>query len=116
MKFLVAFGVAAVALSASPASADNRHHGRECVNWHHGHCTRWANHGYAVSTHRHARYKMGYVFGPSYGYTAYSAIPHTYVSRYRLNPDYRYVYTDNYIYVVDPKTYAVERVIDAMIH
>ena len=36
--------------------------------------------------------------------------------RYDLNPDYRYVYRDNYIYVVNPRTYAVERIIDALTH
>ena len=45
-------------------------------------------------------YKMGYRFGPRYSYTAYNALPRTYVTRYHLSPRYRYVYRDNYIYVV----------------
>ena len=53
-------------------------------------------HGHCVAAHR---YRVGYVFGPNYGYTSYSAIPHRYVVRYRLNPDNRYVYSNGYVYV-----------------
>lgn len=113
-KIFLALGAAAVALTAVPAEGHNRHHGRVCAKWRHGHCVRWSNHGYAMSTARPARYKVGYVFGPSYSYTAVNALPQPYVRRYDLSPDYRYVYRDNYIYVVDPTTYAVTRVINAL--
>jgi len=56
---------------------------------------------------------MGHVFGPNYGYTAYNALPHPYVARYHLNPDYRYVYNNGYIYVVDPTSYAITRILQA---
>jgi hypothetical protein len=56
---------------------------------------------------------MGYVFGPSYGYTSYNALPPTYVRRYHLAPRYRYVYQNGYIYQVDPTTYAVMRILNA---
>jgi hypothetical protein len=119
MKLLLTLGAAAVAFTAAPASARHsnhgyRYHARACAKWRHGHCVRWENHGYAMSTARHARYKVGYRFGPSYAYTNVSALPNTYVRRYDLNGDYRYVYRDNYIYVVDPQTYAVTRVINAL--
>jgi hypothetical protein len=118
MKLLLALAAGAVAVTATatvaPADAANRHHARTCAKWRDHHCVRWNNYGYRMSSARHARYRMGYVFGPSYAYTSYSAIPRTYVSRYHLNPDYRYVYRDNYIYVVDPTTYAVTRVINAI--
>ena len=114
MKTLLALGAAAVAVTAVPAQSHNRHHGRTCVKMRHGHCVRWNNHGYTVSTARHARYKVGYVFGPSYTYVPVAQLPQTYVQRYDLGPDYRYVYRDNYIYVVDPTTYAVTRVINAL--
>ena len=123
-KTILALGAAAVALTATPALADrhdnhdngNRHHARACAKWRHGHCVRWSNHGYTVMTARHARYRVGYRFGPTYAYTDYGTLPQPYVTRYRLNPDARYVYRDNYIYVVNPKTYAIERVIYAMTH
>jgi len=120
-KTLLALGAAAVALTATPALADRhhhdngyRHHARACAKWRHGHCVRWNNHGYRVSAARHARWRAGYRFGPRYTYTSYRALPRTYVTQYDLSPDYRYVYRDNYIYVVNPRTYAIERVIDAL--
>ena len=118
-KAFLALGAAAVALSATPALADRhhdngyRHHGRACANWRHNHCVRWMNNGYRVSNARHAMWRTGYRFGPRYAYTSYRTLPRTYVTQYDLNPDYRYVYRDNYIYVVNPRTYAIERVIDA---
>ena len=130
-KVLFALGVAAIALGATPAMADRhhdngrhdngfrhhdngfRHHGRACANWRHDHCVRWMNNGYRVSAMRHAMWRSGYVFGPRYAYTSYRVLPRTYVTRYDLSPRYRYVYRDNYIYVVNPRTYAIERVIDA---
>jgi hypothetical protein len=113
-KILLAALGAAVALSAMPADAAYRHHGRHCMKYRHGHCVRWMTHGYMVSTARHNRYRVGYVFGPSYSYTEYSALPPVYVRRYDLTPRYRYVYRDNYIYVVDPTTYAVTRILNAI--
>jgi len=112
-KTILALGAAAVAMTATPALADHhsnngyRHHARACAKWRHGHCVSYGH-------HRHARWTTGYRFGPRYGYTSYRALPRTYVRRYDLNPDYRYVYTDNYIYVVNPRTYAVERIIDSL--
>jgi hypothetical protein len=113
-KLLLALSGIAVTLSTAPADARHRHHDRVCAKWRHGHCVRWMTHGYMVSTARHNRYRVGYVFGPDYRYTAYSALPQPYVARYHLSPDYRYVYRDNYIYVVDPTTYAVTRILNAI--
>jgi hypothetical protein len=118
-KAFLALGAAAVALSATPAMADRysnhsyRHAARVCAKWRHGHCVRWDNRGYRSSA-RHAQWRTGYRFGPRYAYTSYSTLPRTYVSRYDLSPRYRYVYRDNYIYQVDPSTYAVTRIIDAL--
>ena len=120
IKIFLTLGAAAVALSATPAMADrhnnqgNRHNARACGQWRHGNCVRWDNHGYRVSSARHAMWRTGYRFGPRYAYTSYRTLPRAYVSRYDLSPRYRYVYRDNYIYQVDPTTYAVTRVIDAL--
>lgn len=117
MKTILALGAAAVALTATPALADRGHHNgwnkhgaRVCKSWHRHQCTRWAGPG----MRRHAMWNQGYHFGRNYSYTSYRAIPRVYVRRYDLNPRYRYVYRDNYIYQVDPTTYAVTRVIDAL--
>jgi hypothetical protein len=89
-KVLLTLGAAAAALTAVPVEA--KHHAH-----HHG---------------RHAGYHVGYVFGPRYGYTAYRALPAHYVTRYRLTPHYRYVHSGNAIYVVDPASWAVVRVLN----
>lgn len=107
MKILFSLGaVAALALTA-PANAAPQHH--------------VTNHGQRVSAQRHARnaarrarFGVGHRFTRSYRYTSYNALPRTYVTRYHLSPRYRYVYTDGYIYQVDPTTYAVTRVLNAL--
>lgn len=115
-RLLLSAAGIAVALTAMPAEA--RHHGRHyasnvvCTQWRHGTCVK--THRVSHNAMRHARYRNGYVFGPRYSYTSYDRLPRSYVSRYDLNRDYRYVYRDNYIYVVDPKTYAVQRIISAL--
>jgi hypothetical protein len=108
---LVAAG-AAVALTGAPASAKRYTNQVRCTKWHHGRCVAYKR--LTVRQARRAAYRTGYRFGPSYHYTAYNALPRTYVSRYNLRPNYRYVYTNGYIYQVDPTTYAVQRVIDAI--
>jgi hypothetical protein len=120
MKLHIAFvGALAAAMLATPAVAARhsghhyRHHARTCAKWRHGHCVRWTTPGYMRSTARHS-YRVGYVFGPSYGYTAYTELPQPYVTRYHLSPDNRYVYSGNTVYVVDPTTYAVTRILNAI--
>jgi hypothetical protein len=112
MKTLLALAAAAVAFTAAPADAKHyvKHHkAMVCTKWRHGTCI--ASH----SVDRHsALYRVGYRFAPRYAYTPFNTLPRAYVTRYSLAPDYRYVYRDNYIYVVNPRTYAVERVISAL--
>lgn len=107
-KVVIALSSAAVALvvTAGPASA------KTYV------CTKWDN-GVCVSTHRvkgTPPYAVGYVFGPSYSYTTVSDIPQPVVTYYKLGSDKRYVYSDGYLYEVDPTTYAVTQVIDTYSH
>jgi len=101
-KALFALSAAATAFVISaPAVARPHGHKTACAKYRHGHC---------VATHR---YKVGYRFGPRYTYTTYSALPRTYVRRYDLTPRYRYVYRDGYIYVVDPTTWGITRILNA---
>lgn len=95
---LLLSAAAAVAFSAAPAVA--QHHD--------------SHHARVRHAARHARWNTGYRFGPRYSYTTYTALPRVYVTRYHLSPRYRYVYTGGYIYQVDPTTYAVTRIIDAL--
>ncbi len=81
-------------------------------------CTKWQD-GVCVSTHRvkgTPPYAAGYVFGPSYSYTTLSDIPQPVVTYYKLGSDMRYVYSDGYLYEIDPTTYAVTKVIDTYGH
>jgi hypothetical protein len=103
-KILLALSGAAVALAVTPTSATAKTYV----------CTKWRD-GVCVSTHRvkgTPPYKVGYVFGPNYTYTTYSDIPQPVVTYYKLDSNGRYVYSDGYVYVVDPTTYAVTRVLD----
>jgi hypothetical protein len=103
---LLALAAVAVALPAVPADAQRGRHAA-CAKWRHGHCVAW-------KSKNAAKWRVGHRFGPRYAYTSFGRIPRTYVVRYDLSPRYRYVYADNYIYVVDPKTYAIERIIYAL--
>jgi len=97
---------AALAVSATPISA------KTYV------CTKWRD-GMCVSTHRvkgTPPYTVGYKFGPDYSYTTVSALPGPVVTYYKLNPHSRYVYSDGYLYYVDPTTYAVTKVVDTWPH
>ncbi len=108
MKAMLALGVAGVALTATPSLAGPRYtNAVQCTKWRHGMCVQ------SRRLTRHQAYRMGYRFGPSYGYTNYSALPQPYVTRYHLGPRYRYVYQNGYIYVVDPTTYAITRILNA---
>ena len=82
-------------------------------------CTKWDN-GICVGMHRvkgtpPAR-AVGYVYGPTYAYTALTDIPQPVVTYYKLGSDMRYVYDDGYLYEVDPTTYAITKVIDTYSH
>lgn len=48
-------------------------------------------------------------------YTPYGDIPASLRDRYDLDDDYRYIYRDNQIYVVDPATSLVTRILDAIL-
>jgi len=103
---LLALSGAALVLSTAPASA------KTYV------CTKWDN-GVCVSMHRvkgTPPQAVGYVYGPNYAYTTLSDIPQPVVTYYKLGSDMRYVYSDGYLYEVDPTTYAVTKVIDTYSH
>jgi hypothetical protein len=105
-KILFALSGAAMALTTAAAAADPPVTGQVCTKYKDGVC---------VSTHKvrgSPGYKVGYVFGPNYTYTQVSDLPQPVVVQQHLGPDYRYVSADGYIYVVDPSTYAVTRVIE----
>ena len=138
LGLILALGATALAVTATPALAhggkkgdkgmrhgemrygeEMRGHGKKafgCAKWKHGKC---AGHGHAYAyghQRRAADYRVGYRFAPDYGYTPYGQIPSNYANQYHLSPDGRYVYRNNYIYQVNPRTNAVERVLYALTH
>lgn len=106
-KLLLALTGAGIALTAGSATAAGPFV-----------CTQWRN-GVCMNKHRvkgPAPYRVGYVFGPHYSYTTYSTLPQPVVTYYHLGDNDRYVYNNGYLYVVNPTTWAVERVIDTWPH
>jgi len=108
-KLFLALGAAAVALSAAPAEAKHYTNHTACSKWHHGRCIAW--HRMTRAQARRAGYAVGHRFAPSFAYTDYSALPQPLVTRYHLRDNWRYVNQDGRIYVVNPHTYRVTRVI-----
>ena len=110
VKAFLALGAAAVALTAVPAEARHYSNMVKCTKYRHGRCVAWhrLTRGQA---RRQAAYRVGYRFAPDYGFTEYSALPSPFVTRYRLRDSFRYVNQNGYVYVVNPNTYRVVRII-----
>ena len=100
--------------------ADARPHAKVrtvvCTKWRHGTCVKSHTVWRSARAMPHQRYRVGYVFGPNYAYTSVTDLPAPAVTYYHLGTTERYVYNDGYIYVIDPTTYAVTRVIDTFSH
>lgn len=111
-KALLALGAAAVALSAMPAEARHYSNHAACTKYRHGRCVAW--HDMSMRQARAAGYRVGYRFGPSYSYTDVSTLPQPLVTRYHLGSNYRYVNDNGRVYVVNPNSYRVIRVIPTM--
>ena len=104
---LLALAGAAVVLT--PIAADARHYTNavKSTKYRHGKCVAW----HRMTRAQVRRYTVGYVFGPTYTYTELSTLPPPFVERYHLASDVRYVRIGDTLYVVDPSSYAVTRVI-----
>ena len=100
---LLALTGAAVTVTAAPTLAQTTTVAKGVT------CTKYVN-GQCTETHK-VKYKVGYVFGPTYTYTPITDIPQAVVTQFSLSPDYKYVSADGSIYVVDPHSYAVTKVI-----
>jgi hypothetical protein len=98
-----------MALSALPADALDKTRILVCDKWRDGVCV--STESVKVKGAPPA-FAVGHVFGPTYSYVPVTDLPQPVVTYHKLTPDHRYVYSDGYIYVVDPATYAVTRVLD----
>lgn len=107
-KTILALGAAAVAMTAMPVQARHYSNTIACSGWRNGECVAWNR----LTRAQAAQIQVGYQFGPNYTYySPFNTIPQTVVTQYHLSPDYRYVESNGYTYVVDPHTYAVTQVI-----
>lgn len=109
-KTFLALGVAAITLTTVPADAKQYTNITKCTKWRNGQCV--ASRQLTRKQARRAGYDVGYNFGPSYAYTDYGALPQPMIQRYSLHDNFRYVNRDGYVYVVNPNTYRVVRVIN----
>lgn len=106
-SLLILVGVSTL-LSGGAVSARTYSNAIACSGWRHGQCTSWNR----ITVKQEREVKEGTMFGPDYTYYSnYKTLPQSVVTQYSLSPDYRYVSTDHYIYVVDPHSYAVTKVI-----
>lgn len=106
-RTFLALGAAVAVLSTTPAIARHYSNAIKCSGWRNGQCVAWNR-----LTRDQARdIGVGYVFPKNYTYTEYNTLPQTVVTENHLTPDERYVSADGYVYVVNPSTYAVTRVI-----
>lgn len=106
---LAATGAAVLAAGLVAAPADARRYSNiiQCSGWRNGQCVAWNR----LTVHQAKRIQVGYVFPKNYTYTDFSSIPQTVVTQYSLSPDAHYVSSNGYIWVVDPNTNAVTKVI-----
>ena len=62
------------------------------------------------------RYDVGQRLPYGYnGYTPYNQIPYDVRSQYDLDPYGRYIYDQNYVYRVDPRTNAITQILSAIL-
>ena len=106
-RTLMALALAAVAAAAVPAGAREYSTVIKCSGYRDGQCVAWNR----LTKEQAKNIGVGFVFPKGYTYTEFSTLPQTIVTANALTPDARYVSTDGYIYVVDPNTYAVTKVI-----
>ena len=48
-------------------------------------------------------------------YTPYDQIPRRYIDQYHLDPNSRYIYRDNSIYQVNPRTRIIQQILSGLI-
>lgn len=106
-KALLALAGAAVALSSVPVAARTYSNVIKCSGWRNGQCVAWNR----LTNSQAHDIGVGYVFPQNYTYVDVNGLPQTVVTQYHLTPSDRYVYSNGYVWVVDPTTYAVTRVI-----
>jgi hypothetical protein len=118
-QLLILTGVAALASTAPALAQGHGNHGNPHAGYGVGGCPPGlAKKGNGCLPPGQAKklYGVGHRFDRGFnGWTPYNQIPYDLRNRYDLNPYGRYIYDQNYIYQVDPTTYVVSRVLNAIL-
>ena len=115
---LILAGVAALA-STAPAFAKPKHGNHQGNHASMGHCPPGLakkHNGCLPPGQAKKLYNVGQRLPYGYNsYTPYNQIPYDMRNRYNLDDDDRYIYRDDYLYRVDPKTLIVQQVLSAIL-
>jgi hypothetical protein len=120
-NILMIAGAAALAASVTaPAAAKpGNGHGNHATMTHAGNCPPGLakkNNGCLPPGQAKKRYVVGQRLPYGYnGYTPYNQIPYDVRSQYDLDPYGRYIYDQNYVYGVDPRTNAITQILSAIL-
>ena len=140
-NFLILAAAAGVALTAAPALADPGGKGHGNKEWKHGdregdrYSSRYNRddrrygynnyrrcpHGLAkkhngcMAPGQYRKWARGGRVPSGYGYTPYDQIPQRYVDQYDLDRNNRYIYRDNTIYQVDPRTQIIQQILGGVL-
>jgi hypothetical protein len=118
---LILAGAAVLAASAiAPAAAKpGKGHGNHSTMAYAGNCPPGLakkNNGCLPPGQAKRRYNVGQRLPYGYnGYTPYNQIPYDVRSQYDLDPYGRYIYDQNYVYGVDPRTNAITQILSAIL-
>jgi len=109
MKAVLLLAAAAVALTATTATAKTDPTKLGCAQMQNGECTNWTE----MTGAEARRVRTGDVFGPKYPYyITISDLPPDMVREYDLESKDRFIGTSTgYLFVVDPYSYKVTQVI-----
>jgi hypothetical protein len=121
-NILILAGAAVLAASAAaPAAAKpgNGHGSHASMGYGTGNCPPGLakkHNGCLPPGQARKRYDIGQRLPYGYnGYTPYDQIPYDVRSQYDLDPYGRYIYDQNYVYGVDPRTNAITRILSAIL-
>lgn len=125
-NILLLAGVAALAAAAPATAKPGKGHGNPHANMHggKGHFGRsarfcppgLASKGCMPPGQAKKRFNVGQRLPYGYnGYTPYDQIPYDLRNRYDLDPYGQYIYDQDYLYGVDPRTNAITQILSAIL-
>ena len=118
-NLLILTGIAALAATVTAAAKPGTGHGNHSSMVSGGNCPPGLakkNNGCLPPGQAKKLYSVGQRLPYGYaGYTPYNQIPYDVRSQYDLDPYGRYIYDQNYVYGVDPRTNAITQILSAIL-